>query len=143
MLINLTMSEFSQLEIGETIIVNLTGNPETTTIKGYAFYSSDSDKPGWKISTEHGYIALADTYKEVLPQNAESVELIALEQFKQLKPGNLIFVYNGNIYMPAVVSCQPFKSHSLENILDNGDDWEVETSLGFIHNNSAFIEKNH
>lgn len=137
----LTISEFRNLNIGDRIHVCINNQYVDAIVEDYAFFNRDTDEPGWEIKTDCGFVSLDSAYKIVPDLGGEEVIRISLDAFKSLRPGNIIYVKNNGIFVPAIVFCPAFKSHSLENIIDNGDDWEIETSRGFIHADSAFLRK--
>lgn len=71
----------------------------------------------------------------------KNMKLMSLEQFKKLKKGDVISVLVNGKYVNATVKYEAFESCSLENILGDGDDWEVETDIGFVHNDSAYVSE--
>ena len=137
----LTISEFRNLNIGDRIHICINNQYVDAIVENYAFFNRDADEPGWEIATDCGFVSLDSAYKIVPNLSCEEVVRISLDAFKSLLPGSIIYVKNNGIFVPAIVSCPAFKSHSLENIIYNGDDWEIETSHGFIHVDSAFVRK--
>ena len=73
--------------------------------------------------------------------NNDGMELISLNAFKKLKPGAKINVLCNDVYKRALVLSEPFLSVNLENIIGDQVDWEVETDIGFVHNDSVYVRK--
>ena len=134
-----TIAEFRNLKPGDTILVHLNNEYIDAHVEGYAFYNSDANEPGWEVETDCGFVSIYGAYKNIPCLPEENVQLISLERFKMLRPGEIIYFHRHGIYHPAVVTDRASKSMSLENSLDNGDDWEVGTNMGFIHNECAYI----
>ena len=138
MLINFTINDFCRLQKGDTILININGSPETAIVKNYAFYNTDANEPGWEIETDYGYISIDSAYKEITSKTIKEVRPMQLDEFKKLKPGCIIFIPRNTIFEPVVATDKAFKSTTLDNILGDGEAWEVETNFGFVHNNSAY-----
>ena len=141
MYVNLTISEFRRLAVGDTIIVNVNNEYLPAEVLNYAFYNSDTKEPGWEIETDAGFIALDSSYREVVVRDPSKMRLMTLDEFKNLNYGDVFFVRCNNEYLVAKVYDGPSLSESLENILGDGDDWEVGTNVGYVHNDSAYVEE--
>ena len=140
MLQMLTISEFCQLEPNDTFIINIGNGDETVTVVNYPFYNTDANEPGWEVETDAGFVAFRSAYRNIPMPDINNCRLITLEEFQQLRDGSVINVrYNGEI-VQTVVHGEPFESCNLQNILGDGGDWEVETPIGFVHNDCVVVE---
>ena len=138
MKVKLTMAEFRSLVPGDKIFVCMNNEFQTATVENYAFYNAIANKPNWFVETNIGLFSMNNTYREVeIPEN---MKLIDLNTFQNLKEGDSIFVFENGKYVIAQVCDKPFLSESLENILSEGNDWEVETDIGFVHNDSVYVK---
>ena len=137
----LTISEFCTLEINDEIIINIGNRSERVTVIDHPFYNTDSNEPGWEVETDAGFVAFRSAYRDVPLPDINNCRLITLEEFRRLTNGNVINVRCDNELIQTTVCGEPFESRSLENILGNGGDWEVETPIGFVHNSSVYVEE--
>ena len=62
------------------------------------------------------------------------------EEFQRLEDGNVINVRCNNELIQTTVRGEPFESCNLDNILGDCSDWEVETPIGFVHNDCVYVE---
>lgn len=140
MLQMLTLSEFCQLEIGDEFIIDIGNGEETVSVINYPFYNSDSNEPGWEIETDAGFVAFRSAYRDIPLPDLNNCRLITLEEFRRLTNGNVINVRCNNELVQTTVRGEPFESCNLDNILGEGNDWEVETPIGFVHNDCVYVE---
>ena len=140
MLQRLTIAEFRQLQINDIIMIDIGNGEEAVSVTNYAFYNSDSDEPGWEIETNAGFIALDSAYRNIPLPDINNCRIITLEEFQNLHDGSVINVYCNNQLIQTTVRGELFESCSLENILGDGGDWEVETPIGFVHNSCVYVE---
>ena len=140
MLQMLTIAEFCQLDINDEIIINIGNGDETVVVTNYPFYNSDSNEPGWEVETDAGFVAFRSAYRNIPLPDINHCRLITLDEFRRLEDGNVINVRCNNELIHTIVRGEPFESCSLENILGDGGDWEVDTPIGFVHNSSVYVE---
>lgn len=140
MYVNLTIAEFRRLVAGDAIIININGEYHPATASNYAFYNSDANEPGWEIETDAGFVALDSAYREITIPDESRLRLMTLEEFRDLREGDVFFVLCNNEYLVAQVNDLPSLAETLENILGDGNDWEVGTNIGYVHNDSAYVE---
>ena len=136
----LTITEFCALEINDEIIINIGNRNERVTVIGYPFYNTDSNEPGWEVETDAGFIAFGSAYRDIPLPDINNCRLITLEEFRRLTNGNVINVRCNNELIQTIVRGEPSESCNLDNILGNGSDWEVETPIGFVHNDCVYVE---
>lgn len=139
MYINLTIAEFRNLKEGDSVIVNIGGNYLPAVVEDYPFYNSDADEPEWEIQLDYGFVSIDSVYKDVTAKVTSNMKLMPLEDFKKLKKNDVIAVLCNGEYLQARVYYEAFESCSLQNIMGEGDDWEVETDIGFVHNDSVYV----
>lgn len=140
MLQMLTISEFCTLEINDEIIINIGNRSERVTVIDYPFYNTDSNEPGWEVETDAGFIAFRSAYRDVPLPDINNCRLITLDEFRSLTNGSVINVRCNNELIQTTVRGEPFESCNLDNILGDGGDWEVETPIGFVHNDCVYVE---
>lgn len=140
MLQMLTISEFCTLEINDEIIINIGNRSERVTVIDYPFYNNDSNEPGWEVETDAGFIAFRSAYRDIPLPDINNCRLITLDEFRNLTNGSVINVRCNNELIQTTVRGEPFESCNLENILGDGGDWEVETPIGFVHNDCVYVE---
>ena len=136
----LTIAEFCQLEPNNTFIINIGNGNETVTVVDYPFYNRDTTEPGWEVETDAGFIAFGSAYRNIPLPDINNCRLITLEEFQRLEDGNVINVRCNNELIQTTVRGVPFESCNLDNILGDGGDWEVETPIGFVHNDCVYVE---
>ena len=140
MLQMLTISEFCTLEINDEIIINIGNRNERVTVIDYPFYNNDSNEPGWEVETDAGFIAFRSAYRDIPLPDINNCRLITLEEFRRLTNGSVINVRCNNELIQTTVRGEPFESCNLDNIIGDGGDWEVETHIGFVHNDCVYVE---
>lgn len=140
MLQMLTIAEFCQLQITDEIIINIGNNNEVVNVINYPFYNTDANEPGWEVETDAGFVAFGSAYCDIPLPDINNCRLITLEEFRRLTDGRVINVMCNNELIQTTVCGNPFESCSLDNTLGNGNDWEVKTPIGFIHNDSVYVE---
>lgn len=140
MLQMLTIAEFCTLKVNDEIIINIGNGNERVTVIDYPFYNTDSNEPGWEVETDAGFIAFRSAYRDVPLPDINNCRLITLDEFKRLANGNVINVRHNNELIQTTVRGVPFESCNLNNLLEYGSDWEVETPIGFVHHNCVYVE---
>lgn len=140
MLQMLSIAEFCQLQINDEIIIDIGNGEETVSVIDYPFYNTDSNEPGWEVETDAGFVAFRSAYRNIPLPDIENCRLITLEEFQRLENGNVINVRCNDELVQTIVRGEPFESCSLDNILGGGGDWEIETPIGFVHNNCVYVE---
>ena len=140
MLQMLTIAEFCTLEVNDEIIINIGNRNERVTVTDHPFYNTDSNEPGWEVETDAGFVAFRSAYRDVPLPDINNCRLITLEEFRRLTNGNVINVRCNNELIQTTVIREPFESCNLDNILGDGSDWEVETPIGFVHNDCVYVE---
>lgn len=140
MLQMLTISEFCTLEVNDEIIINIGNRSERVTVIDHPFYNNDSNEPGWEVETNAGFIAFESAYRDIPLPDINNCRLITLEEFRSLTNGNVINVRYNNELIQTTVRGVPFESCNLDNVLGDSRDWEVETPIGFVHNDCVYVE---
>ena len=140
MLQMLTIAEFCTLEVNDEIIINIGNRSERVTVIDYPFYNNDSNEPGWEVETDAGFIAFRSAYRDIPLPDINNCRLITLDEFRSLTSGSVINVRCNNELIQTTVIGEPFESCNLDNILVDGSDWEVETPIGFVHNDCVYVE---